>query len=261
VVDSAAAGLSTTGLHIPVPGEYGRFASLIPRHDGRLLIGMTDRVLPGPIPRVPEVPEVDVQFLLQAASTALRTPLTRADILSGFAGLRPLLDLGARTVTGRSSDLSRGAVVLPSSDGVVTVVGGKLTTYRRMAEEVVDVVARQRGLGAGASRTTRVALVGAGSPRELADVAAAQRLVTRYGVEAPRVAALGAVDRELTRRLSASVSATGCEALWAIRHEGALSVEDILDRRLRLDLVPAERKAAHEAVSELLAKESARTIV
>lgn len=250
IVDSAAAGMSTTGLTATIPGPGHRSVLLLPGDDGRLLVGVTDEPVDGPLPRVPEVPDADVGYLLQAASTVLARPLTRADIVGRFAGLRPLL--AGYKPSSRSAALSRH-VLGASADGIVTAVGGTLTTYRRMAEEAVDVVVRQRGLGAGSSRTSRVPLVGAGTARELADVVAPRRLVARYGVEAARVAAVGG-----TAPLARGIGVTGAEVVWALRHEGALDADDVLDRRLRLDLIPGGRERVHEVVNELLAQENDR---
>ena len=88
---------------------------------------------------MPSADEID--FLLATASSGLARPLTRADVVGSFAGLRPLL-----RADGATADLSRKHAVLTSRSGVVTVVGGKLTTYRRMAEDAVDVVVRRTGL-------------------------------------------------------------------------------------------------------------------
>jgi glycerol-3-phosphate dehydrogenase len=242
------------GLHIPVPGETNRFVLVLPQGDGRVYVGLTDEPAEGAIPDVPEAPESDIGFLLDVLGSVLDVPVRRADVVGAFAGLRPLLDTtpGAHPgAAARTSDISRRHAVLTSPEGVVTVVGGKLTTYRRMAEDAVDAAVAARRLTAGPSPTASVPLVGAASPRALAAVPAPRRLVRRYGTEAPAVQALGSHDSRLTESVVQGHPVTGAELLWAIRHEGALDEADLLDRRTRIGVVPADRAAALDAVREL----------
>jgi glycerol-3-phosphate dehydrogenase len=178
----------------------------------------------------------------------LSVPLRRGDVLGAFAGLRPLVDRPG----GQSADLSRHHAVLTSSEGVVTVVGGKLTTYRKMAEDAVHAVVSASGLPAGPSRTRTIPLVGAADRRQLSVVDAPTRLVSRYGTEAGRVAALGRIDEELAAPVAAHLPVTAAEVVWAIRHEGALDADDVLDRRTRIGMVPADRAAALARVSDLV---------
>ncbi|WAX81618.1 glycerol-3-phosphate dehydrogenase/oxidase [Streptomyces sp. KMM 9044] len=240
------------GLHIPVPGETNRFVLVLPQDDGRVYVGLTDEPVDGDIPEVPEAPETDIGFLLDVLCSVLDVPLRRDDVVGAFAGLRPLLDTSASGPAPRTADVSRRHAVLTSSEGVVTVVGGKLTTYRRMAEDAVDTAVRVRRLPAGPSRTTSLPLVGAASPQVLAALPGPRRLVRRYGTEAPAVHALGAHDARLSEPVLPGHPVTGAELLWAVRHEGALDEGDLLDRRTRIGLVPADRAAALDAVRELL---------
>ncbi len=143
--------------------------------------------------------------------------------------------------------------MLTSADGVVTVVGGKLTTYRRMAQDAVDAVLAARGLTAGPCRTARLPLVGAAPRAVLAALSAPRRLVDRYGTEAAAVLALGAADPRLLEPVAGGVQVTRAELVWAVRHEGALDEADLLDRRTRVGLVPADREAALAAAGEALA--------
>jgi glycerol-3-phosphate dehydrogenase len=235
-----------TAITIPVPGEANRFALLLPQDDGRLYLGLTDEPVSGPIPDVPAVPESDVDWLLGVASSVLATPLSRADVLGAYAGLRPLVDGGAT----RSADLSRHHAVLTSADGVVTVVGGKLTTYRKMAQDAVDAAVPT----AGHSRTRRIPLVGAASRRQLSAMEEPARLVFRYGTEAGRVAALGLLDPALAEPVAEGTEVTAAEVVWAVRHEGALEPADVLDRRTRIGLVPADRAAADATVADLVTR-------
>ncbi|MDT0394781.1 MULTISPECIES: glycerol-3-phosphate dehydrogenase/oxidase [Streptomyces] len=237
-------GPLSAGLHIPVPGESNRFVLVLPQDDGRVYVGLTDEPVDGDIPDVPRAPETDIGFLLDVLGSVLHAPVRRADVVGAFAGLRPLLDSTRPGTAPRTADLSRRHAVLTSGEGVVTVVGGKLTTYRRMAEDAVDTAVRLRGLPAGPSVTASLPLVGAAPPHVLADLPAPRRLVGRYGTEAPAVHALGARDPRLGEPVLPGYPVTGAELVWALRHEGALDEEDVLDRRTRIGLVPADRETA-----------------
>ncbi|GAB2745207.1 glycerol-3-phosphate dehydrogenase/oxidase [Amycolatopsis magusensis] len=245
ILRGAAAGTSVSSVMIGVPGETNRFVFLLPQPDGNVYLGLTDEPVSGPIPSVPTVPESDVDFLLEVASSALARRLTHADVVGRFAGLRPLI---AMPGGGRSADLSRKHAVLRSPDGVLTVVGGKLTTYRRMAADAVDAA----GLHSGPSTTHKLPLVGAAPRSRLSTVDAPRRLVVKYGTEAPRIAAIGELDPALAEPVFAGSEISGAEVVWAIRNEGALDVDDVLERRTRLGLVPADASAARERVADLV---------
>ncbi|WP_449064015.1 glycerol-3-phosphate dehydrogenase/oxidase, partial [Planomonospora algeriensis] len=230
------------GLHVPIPGTGNRFALVLPQADGRIYVGLTDEPVEGPVPDVPEAPEEDVAFLLDVLNSVLGAPVRRQDVAGAFAGLRPLL-----AAEGRTADLSRRHELLTSEDEVITIVGGKLTTYRRMAEDAVDWAVWLHDLGAGPSRTARLPLVGAVP----AGVRPADRLAERYGSEAGAVRALMERDPALAEPLPTGV--TGAELVWAVRHEGALDAGDLLDRRTRIGLVPQDREAALPAARAALA--------
>ena len=236
-------------LTVPVPGETARFVFALPEPDGRVYVGLTDEPIDGEMPDVPTPPEGDIGFLLDVIGSALEVPLRRDDVVGAFAGLRPLI----RDDHGGTSDVSRAHAVRRMEDGVVTIVGGKLTTYRRMAEDAVDAVLG-RGLltGAGPCRTARLPLVGAGRPNDLGGLPAPRRIVRRYGSEAPAVLAAAEEDPELLEPISAEIETTRAELLWAVHHEGALGVDDMLDRRTRVGLIPADREVALPAAEEML---------
>lgn len=239
VVSAQASGLTGTALTVPVAGERNRFVIVLPQQNGLVYIGLTDELFDGEVPDEPTAPQSDVDFLLAVTSSVLRRPLEPADVLGSYAGLRPLLD-----APGRSADLSRRHAVLRSDTGVLTVVGGKLTTYRKMAQDAVDAAIRAAGLPHRPSPTGNLPLVGAAPRPELSTVEASARLVASYGTEAPQVAELSAtpVAGEITEG----------EIRWAVSHEGALSAEDVLHRRTRIGLVPAHLEAATRAVSTLV---------
>ncbi|MCD9874662.1 glycerol-3-phosphate dehydrogenase/oxidase [Streptomyces guryensis] len=258
ILRSEDLGPLPAGLHIPIPGETNRFVLVLPQGDGRVYVGLTDEPVEGDIPDVPEAPEApetDIGFLLDVLGSVLDVPARREDVVGAFAGLRPLLDTASEAGPGaaaRTADISRRHAVLTSSEGVITVVGGKLTTYRRMAEDAVDAAVTARRLTAGPSPTASLPLVGAASPRALDAVRAPRHLVRRYGTEAPAVLALAADDPRLGERVLPSHPVTAAELLWAVRHEGALDEADVLDRRTRIGVVPADRAAALDAARELL---------
>jgi glycerol-3-phosphate dehydrogenase len=205
----------------------------------------------GPVPDVPEAPEEDVRALLDVLNAIVGDPVPRDAVAGAYAGLRPLLaaEERGRPATGRTADLSRRHAVL--GDGtLVTVVGGKLTTYRRMAEDAVDRAVAAARLPAGRCRTAHLPLVGARpspgtEPRATEGVPA--RLVERYGYEAPAVHELARAHPE-----EVCLGVTKGELLWSVRHEGALDEGDLLDRRTRIGLVPEDRAAALQVTRDTL---------
>ncbi|WP_370616375.1 glycerol-3-phosphate dehydrogenase/oxidase [Mumia sp. Pv 4-285] len=239
VRDETLGGL-TGALNLPVPGTSSRFILVLPAGDGRVYIGLTDEEVHGEIPDVPTASEDEITFLLETVSLSLQRPLTRDDVIGTFSGLRPLLDAGE----GETSDLSRKHVVLTGDDGLVSVVGGKLTTYRRMAEDAVDAALTASGRSAGPCRTTNLPLVGSADRATLGGIVAPARLVARYGTEATDVVAEAGGDRSLLEPLAPHVPTVPAELRWAVRHEGALDVDDLLDRRTRVGLVAADRELA-----------------
>ena len=184
-----------------------------------------------------------MRFLLDTVNTALATPLTTADVTGAFAGLRPLIQ-----AEGRTSDLSRDHAVLESDSGMFSVVGGKLTEYRLMAQDVLDRAIAARGLTAGPCRTTNLPLVGAvGTP----PVTLPASLAARYGAESAAVIDAAHCGRP-TDPVADGIDVTRAEFEFAVTHEGALDVGDILDRRTRIGLVDADRCRALGAAEEFL---------
>ncbi len=251
VFDAATFGNPTAALTIPIPGETNRFVFAMPEQLGRVYLGLTDEESPGPIPDVPEPTASEVTFLLDTVNTALQTALTTADVTGAYAGLRPLIDAG----DGRTSDLSRDHAVLESDSGLFSVVGGKLTEYRYMAEDVLDRAVVARGLSGQKCRTRDLPLVGApGNPvgtRGIAgDIPAS--LIARYGAEAPDVIASARCERP-TAPVAEGIDVTRAEFEFAVTHEAALDIGDILDRRTRIGLVADDRGRVAGAAEEFLA--------
>jgi glycerol-3-phosphate dehydrogenase len=252
VFDAAAFGNPTAALTIPIPGELNRFVFAMPEQLGRVYLGLTDEDAPGAIPDVPQPTSQEITFLLDTVNTALDVALGPADVVGSYAGLRPLIDTGE----GRTADVSREHAVVESPNGVVSVIGGKLTEYRYMAEDVLDKAVALRGLSAGACRTRNLPLVGApanpvSTLRSPADLPSS--LVARYGAEAPNVVASATCERP-TEPVADEIDVTRAEFEYAVTHEGALTVDDILDRRTRIGLVEADRARAADVAAELLTR-------
>lgn len=249
----------TVSVFCPVPAETNRFVMVLPQPDGTIYAGLTDEAVEGPLPDVPEPTEPEIGFLLDVVSAAFARQLHRDDVVGAYAGLRPLL----HSHDGSTADLSRRHAVLTSSTGVVTVVGGKLTTYRRMAEDAVDAAVARSGLSAGRCRTAELPLLGA-APREvLASLEAPARLVRRFGTDADLVldsarSVTGLPDAELLAPIAEHVPVTLAELVFGVTHEGAHDVADLLDRRTRVGLVPADRALAVPAADRALEIAAAR---
>jgi glycerol-3-phosphate dehydrogenase len=238
----------------PVPGEFNRFVLVLPQPDGTRYVGLTDEPVDGPVPDVPLPTEPEIGFLLDVVSATFEQPLHRSDVVGAFAGLRPLLDLPA---AGETADISRRHAVLTSRSGVVTIVGGKLTTYRRMAEDAVDAALAGSGVDAGPCRTRTVPLLGAADRSALARLEQPQRLVRRFGTEAELVletsrAVTGLSEEELLAPIADGVPTTLAELVFGVTHEGASEVGDLLDRRTRVGLVPSDRILAVPAAERAL---------
>lgn len=252
VVPLARLGGLTGTLNVPVPGERGRWVFAVAQRSGVAYVGLTDEAAPGPIPDVPEPPEADVDFLLRTISSVLETPLTQDDVVGAFAGLRPLVDDSGAVA--RTADLSRRHAIVRGAGGVLSVVGGKLTTYRRMAQDAVDAAVQAGGIaGAGPCRTRDLPLVGAAPRAELRALPAPPRVVDRHGAEAPAVLARAGGDPELLAPVAPGLDVLGAEVLHAVCAEGALEADDVLDRRTRIGLVPADRERALATVEALVA--------
>lgn len=250
VFDAAAFGNPTAALTVPIPGETNRFVFAMPEQLGRVYLGLTDEEAPGPIPDVPVATDSEIDFLLATVNTALSTDVTRADVLGSYAGLRPLIDAGE----GRTSDVSRNHAVLESPNGLFSVVGGKLTEFRHMAEDVLDQAQSARGLSAGPCLTRALPVVGApGNPVSLAAPHGElpPSLVARYGGESTTVIDSATCENPLAP-VADGIDVTRAEFEFAVRHEGALDVSDIVDRRTRIGLVTTDRENVLDTASTFL---------
>jgi glycerol-3-phosphate dehydrogenase len=244
---------------VPVPGDR-RAVFVVPwgRHT---YAGTTDTAYEGPLDDPPILDE-DVDYILGALNAVVSEPIRRSDVTGAWAGLRPLLAErpgSRRALSERTADLSRRHSVLVSHGGLVTVTGGKLTTYRRMAEDTLDAVGQVLGRRLPKSPTRKLKIRGAeglaglsrpGAAARLGiDDAALAHLVGRYGGEAATVVGLAAERPDLLEPLVPGLPYLRAEAVYAVRYEMARGLLDVLARRTRAVLLDAS--AARGAAGEV----------
>lgn len=214
----------------------------------------------------PTATKDDIAYLLHHLNRYLSVNLTADDIISVYAGYRPLLR--ARSSAHSTAKLSRTHAVLQNSSGLVTIVGGKLTTYRRMAQDTVDVLSRRDGSTSMPHPTTNLPLSGsAGWPaaqRDLEVKGAALGLSPQtvfhlgesYGSHASSLLSLIASDATLGTRLIEDLPYLRAEVVYACRHEMAMTLDDVLARRTSIILEDRDRGAGIvEDVAALMAME------
>ncbi len=216
---------------IPVPKDR-RSLFVVPWGD-LAYIGTTDTDYDGPLDD-PQCTPGDIEYVLRALNASVTTGVTQADILGTWAGLRPLVK---DATSERTADLSRRHAVRRSPSGVVTVTGGKLTTYRRMAADTVDEVAEQLDVRRRSSTKHVILLGGDGFDANRSRGALDAHLASRYGTEGEAVALLAASDPDLARPLVAGLPYVRAEAVHAVRHEMARTLDDVLSRRTRARLL------------------------
>jgi glycerol-3-phosphate dehydrogenase len=229
-----------------VPAGGGRTVFVLPWL-GRTLVGTTDNDYEGSVDHVPPSDD-DVAYLLEAANVFFGTEVGAADLSGAYAGVRPLISTGDPK---KSVDISRKAELYETSSGLVTITGGKLTTWRRMAKLAVDRVVEREGREAPC-RTQEIQLgmpVEADSLPEAAGVDDESRahLASRYGHAANLVVRLAAADPTLAARISPGLPDIAAEAAFAVDHEQAHTVADVLLRRTRLGLLDARALCAEGA--------------
>ena len=269
--------LASKGVHIVVPkaaidAETGIFLrtekSVLfiipwPRY---WVIGTTDTPWTEDVAK-PVATAADIDYILQHANEVLSRPLSRDDIIGVYAGLRPLLQPrlkpGADNRLAASTKVSREHTVTRVAPGLTAIAGGKLTTYRVMAADAVDHALGEALARAHPSATARLPLVGAAGYRALAARAGAiarergwtlarvTHLLDRYGDELP--ALLDSIDDDpsLGRPLGEAPAFLRAEVAWAVTHEGAAHLDDVLLRRVRLDIEHRDRGLG--AAAEVLA--------
>ncbi|WP_309130544.1 glycerol-3-phosphate dehydrogenase/oxidase [Brevibacterium sp.] len=274
--DSGLTVLASKGIHITVAQERISAAPntgiiskteksvlfIIP-WDGYWVIGTTDTPWEEDVD-APVATAADIDYVLDHANAVLREKLDRDDVIGVYAGLRPLLQSVVRDGVA-STKVSREHTVMEVEPGLAAIAGGKFTTYRVMAEDVVDFV-----LGDEAAErptlTETVPLLGAQGVASLrrrqAEIAGrygldedrVKRLIRRYGTLVETVLDLIETHPELARPLPGAERYLGAEAHYAAAAEGAVHLGDVLERRMRLNYEVRDRgKAAAEAVAEIIA--------
>ena len=192
--------------------------------------------------------DADVAYLLEAVNECFGTELGAGDLTGAYAGVRPLISTGDPK---KSVDISRKAELYETSSGLVTITGGKLTTWRRMAKMAVDRIVERDGRDAPC-RTDEIPL---GAPVDADSLPAVPgvddesraELAARYGHAAQLVLRLAEVDPALAQRISPELPDIAAEAAYAAGHEQAHTVADVLLRRTRLGLLDAHRLCEPDA--------------
>ncbi len=255
--------VASQGSHIILPRRFqpGLDALMVPKTaDGRVLFALPwhDRIVVGttdiPVDESPIEPrprEEEIAFLLDHSAKYLEKAPAAEDVLSTFTGLRPLVSRGA---TGKgTASLSRDHTILVSPAGLVTVTGGKWTTYRKMAADVLDRAEQFLGIPPRLCQTLSLKIHGCtDQPRDYGKLSV-------YGSDAEAILKLGGENPDWKLPLHPKLPVLVAEVVWAVRHEMARTVEDVLARRTRSLLLDARSSmAAAPDVARILAAELGR---
>jgi len=224
--------------------DDGRVLFLVPWH-GRVVVGTTDT----PIKEESLEPialEEEIEFILKTAARYLIKAPKRSDVLSVFAGLRPL----AATVEGKKTkEISRSHKIFESNSGLLTMVGGKWTTFRKMGEDLVDKTEKRNGWSHIPTKTRHLKIHGY---KENVDHS---NPLYFYGSDEQEIVKLSNEDG-MNELLSSSLGIMKAQVVWAVRHEMARTVEDVLARRTRCQLLDAKEsiKMAPKVASAMAAE-------
>ncbi len=234
-----------TAIMVPHTSD-GRVLFAIPWHE-HTLVGTTDTPIEEPSYN-PLPFEEEIQFILDTAAQYLSRPPNRSDVLSVYVGIRPLVKANGASM--KTSSLSRDHTIHVDNSGLLTIVGGKWTTYRHMAEDCVDHAVTLGELKDVPSGTHNLKIHGYKE-----DVESLNSLGV-YGSDAEKILALGAADPRLAQRLHPELPYIAAEVIWAVREEMARTVDDVLSRRTRALFLNA-RAAIDMApvVAKLMAEE------
>jgi glycerol-3-phosphate dehydrogenase len=239
--------LGNTAIMVPHTSD-GRVMFAIPWHD-HTVVGTTDTAIQEPSYN-PLPFEEEIQFILDTAAQYLSRPPKRDDVLSVYVGIRPLVK--ANGTSSKTSSLSRDHTIHIDNSGLLTIVGGKWTTYRHMAEDCVNHAITLGELSDVPSNTHNLKIHGYKPEESLTSLGV-------YGSDADLILALGAADPRLAQRLHHALPYIAAEVVWGVREEMARTLDDILSRRTRALFLNA--RAAIEmapAVASLMAAELGR---
>jgi glycerol-3-phosphate dehydrogenase len=241
---------SKSALMVPKTSD-GRVLFAIPWH-GRLVVGTTDFGVPKP-EEEPWIQRQEVDFILSEAAKYLAEDPTESDVLACYSGLRPLVKHGGSKST---AALSRDHTVLISDSGLVTITGGKWTTYRHMGEDCLNHAEEVAGFEHRPSKTADLHLHGSSVAPEI--FAAPEHLAV-YGTDRKIIEEMAEADAKAGDKLHPLLPYLTAEAKWAIDYEMARTVEDILSRRTRALLLDSKAAvAAAPRVARLLAEKLSR---
>ena len=236
---------------IPVAGRSRR--ATITRWGNVSYLGTTDEDYQGDLNDV-HCNRTELDFLLEGANSALKTDLRPEDVVGSIAGCRPLVG----TAGGKTVEMKRNHEIRVAADGLITIVGGKLTTSRHMAEETIDAASKILGRKKACSTKTAYLLGAAGYDPQaiLASGGLSAHLGERYGTEAHFVSDIIQADPSLVKPIVEGLPYTEAEVVYAVRHELASTVDDVLSRRIRARLMARDASAiAAERVGEILQQE------
>ncbi|HWC49056.1 MAG TPA: glycerol-3-phosphate dehydrogenase/oxidase, partial [Solirubrobacterales bacterium] len=230
-----------------VPAGEGRMIFSLPWY-GRTLVGTTDNDFEGDTAH-PRPAQDDIAYLLDAVNDFFGTSLTESDLVGAYAGVRPLISTGDPR---KSVDISRKAELYETSSGMLTITGGKLTTWRRMAKQTVDRLVEREGREAPC-HTDEIPLGMPARPEDLeapdgVGEEATEQLAFRYGHAARKVLAIARENPKLARPIVAGRPDLLAEVALAARLEQARSVADVLLRRTRLGILAAPELRSAKAV-------------
>ncbi len=236
---------SDKAIMIPKTSD-GRVLFIIPWHN-KVIAGTTDTLIKKPkIEPTPLAEEID--FILDTINTYLTKKAERKDVLSVFSGLRPLAKPGKEETN--TKEVSRSHKII-SDKNLISIIGGKWTTYRKMAEDVMEVVTNDFLQTDDTTSTKHIAIHG-----NISEPLLCEDRLSFYGSDFQKVLDLESSNPEYATKIHSEYPYTIGQVVWAVRNEMALSIEDFLSRRIRLLLLDA--KAAKEAaplVAEVMAKE------
>jgi glycerol-3-phosphate dehydrogenase len=250
---------ASQGAHVVLPKSFlpgdtaimvphtpdGRVMFAVPWHDC-VVVGTTDTAVDS-IQLEPRPMEEEIDFILTNAAQYLTKQPSRSDVLSVFAGLRPLVKVGDAKST---AALSRDHTILISNSGLLTIAGGKWTTYRKMAQDAVDQAETMAGFEERRCTTEHLQIHG--WTKQKIDAPS----LRVYGADAAAIQELAEAEPALAEKLHPELPYIAAEVVWAVRHEMARAIEDVLARRTRALLLGA--RASIEAapkVAELMARE------
>lgn len=247
------------GIHLVIEKKFfpGNYALMIPKtDDGRVLFAVPwyNKVVVGttdtPVKKCliePEPLEKEIEFILHHFNRYLVSQITRTDVKSVFAGLRPLVK---KDIIGKTSLMPRDHTILVSSSGLVTITGGKWTTYRKMANDVINKAIPVAGLQKKISTTEKLKIYGWQNNIDKNDS------LHFYGSDAEKIKTLCNNNEMLEELIHPALPDIKAQVIWAVQNEMAVTVEDVLARRTRMLFLDAQAaKEAAPCVAHLMAKQ------